>query len=65
MKTEDRSEAELLRARGRKRHNENMRRVNQLWIWLGVLFLVFILLWWVWSIGTFEDLAAFFNGVGA
>ena len=31
-------------------------------MWFGVLVLVFILLFWLFAIGTFGDLADWFNG---
>ena len=37
-------------------------RSNRLWVWLGVLVLIFILLYWLFAIGTFGDLANWFNG---
>lgn len=50
-------EANQLRADGKKRHNESTRKINKLWLWLGVIILIFILLWWLWSIGIFNDLS--------
>ena len=38
------------------------QRGNRLWVWLGVLVLIFILLYWLFAIGTFGDLANWFNG---
>ena len=55
-------EARRLRADGKVRHNNSTRKVNRLWLWLGVLILVFILLWWLYSIGTFEALTGVANG---
>lgn len=40
----------------------NPQRTNRLWVWLGVLVLIFILLYWLFAIGTFGDLANWFNG---
>lgn len=57
-----REETQQLRAEGKKRHNNSTRKVNRLWLWLGVLVLVFILLWWLYSIGTFEALTGVTNG---
>lgn len=37
-------------------------RTSRLWVWLGVLVLIFILLYWLFAIGTFGDLANWFNG---
>lgn len=53
--------AELL-TRGKARKNDGVRKSNRLWLWLGVLILIFILLWWLWSIGMFEDLTGISNG---
>lgn len=47
---------------GKNRKNNGTRRTNNLWLWLGVLILVFILLWWLWSIGIFEDISGVTNG---
>lgn len=55
-------EAQRLRADGKVRRNNGTRRVNKLWLWLGVLILIFILLWWLYSIGTFEALTGVSNG---
>ncbi len=50
----------------RSRQNQNNddipQRSNRLWVWLGVLVLIFILLYWLFAIGTFGDLANWFNG---
>ena len=35
---------------------------SRLWVWLGVLVLLFIILYWLFAIGTFGDLANWFNG---
>ncbi|MDE5793154.1 MAG: hypothetical protein K2I08_00355 [Muribaculaceae bacterium] len=37
-------------------------RGNKLWVWLGTLVLIFIILYWLFAIGTFGDLANWFNG---
>lgn len=55
-------EARRLRVDGKVRRNNSTRRVNRLWLWLGVLALIFILLWWLYSIGTFEALSGVTNG---
>ena len=34
-----------LRADAKHRKNNSTRKVNKLWLWLGVLILIFILLW--------------------
>ncbi len=54
--------AESLPANGRRRKRESTRKTNRLWLWLGVLTLIFILLYWLFSIGIFEDLIGYFNG---
>ncbi|MDE6443025.1 MAG: hypothetical protein K2K64_01190 [Muribaculaceae bacterium] len=54
--------ANSLRANGHRRHNESTRKVNKLWLWLGVLLLIAILLYWLFSIGIMESLAGVFNG---
>lgn len=57
-----REDANGLRADGKKRHNKSTRKINKLWLWLGVLILIFILLWWLWTLGTFADLTGATNG---
>ena len=58
-KHEDHDNADMIarsmEAEQKDRQREKTRRMNKLWIWLGVLFLVAILLWWIFSIGFFED----------
>ncbi len=54
--------AESLPAAGRNRKRDNTRKTNRLWLWLGVIILIFILLYWLFSIGIFEDLTGYFNG---
>lgn len=46
------------------RRNDDIEpsRRSRLWVWLGVLVLIFILLYWLFYIGTFGDLANWFNG---
>ena len=57
-------EAETMaRAEQRKRKNESTRRMNKLWMWLGVVILVFILLFWIFGIGTQEAVDGVDNGV--
>lgn len=58
----NRQEANELKARGKRRHENNTRKINKLWLWLGVIILIFILLWWLWAIGTFEDVTGVTNG---
>lgn len=46
----------------RQRQDSGSQGGNRLWVWLGVLVLIFILLYWLFAIGTFGDLANWFNG---
>lgn len=54
--------ANSMKAEGRERHRESTRKINRLWLWLGVLVLIAILLYWLFSIGIMESLAGVFNG---
>lgn len=56
------TEAARLKANARKKMDKSTRKTNKLWLWLGVLLLVFILVWWLWSIGTIEDITGITNG---
>ena len=51
-----------LPAEGKTRKRNSTVKTNKLWMWFGVLVLVFILLFWLFAIGTFGDLADWFNG---
>ncbi len=51
-----------LKAEARIRKNDNKRKNNRIWLWFGVLILIFILLWWLFSIGTFDALLGTTNG---
>ena len=55
-------EAESLLANGKNQHRENTRNINKMWIWLGVLILIFILLYFLFGIGTAEDVSGVQNG---
>ena len=55
-------EAQKLKAHGKNQKNNGIARSNRLWLWLGVLILIFILVWWLFSIGTFSDLIGTANG---
>ena len=46
----------------RQRKEAGTQGSNRLWVWLGVLVLIFILIYWLFAIGTFGDLANWFNG---
>ncbi|MDE6144043.1 MAG: hypothetical protein K2F94_08225 [Muribaculaceae bacterium] len=54
--------ADSLKAEGRNRKRENTRKINRLWLWLGVLVLIAILLYWLFSIGIIGSLNDSFNG---
>ncbi len=54
--------AESMRAEGRERKRENTRKINRLWLWFGVLILIAILLYWLFSIGIIGDATGSFNG---
>lgn len=53
---------ESMPAHGKKQKNNGIARSNRLWLWLGVLVLIFILVWWLFSIGTFSDIVGTANG---
>ena len=55
-------QAQSLKAHGKKQKNNGIARSNRLWLWLGVIVLIFILLYWLFAIGTFEDWMGVFNG---
>lgn len=67
QKIEDKAFEEMraegrLKEEGRIRKEEGSKRSSRLWIWLGVLVLVFIIIYWLFAIGTFGDLQNWFNG---
>lgn len=43
-----------LKAEQKDKQREHTRRMNRLWIWLGVMILVAILLWFIFGLGLFE-----------
>lgn len=49
-------------AEGKDNKRKGTMRTNRLWLWLGVIILVFILLYWLFAVGTFEDMLGVFNG---
>lgn len=51
-----------LPAEGRERKRKDTKKINNLWLWFGVLILIAILLYWLFSIGIMEDLMNVFNG---
>lgn len=54
--------AQSMKAEEKAKHRENTRRINRLWLWLGVLVLVAILLYWIFSIGLLESITGVANG---
>lgn len=54
--------SESLPASGREHKRRDTVKINKLWLWFGVLILIFILLYWLFAIGTFGDLMNWFNG---
>ncbi|MDE6512485.1 MAG: hypothetical protein K2L00_10420 [Muribaculaceae bacterium] len=59
---EMRNEGRNIRRNRQEDNDIQPSRTNRLWVWLGVLVLIFILLYWLFAIGTFGDLANWFNG---
>lgn len=49
-------------AEGKNHKNKQTVKTNRLWMWLGIIVLVFILLYWLFAVGTFEDMLGVFNG---
>lgn len=54
--------ADELRAEAKERKRKNTRRSNNWWLWFGVIILIFILVWWLWTMGIFGDMTGSFNG---
>lgn len=55
-------EAQRVLAEGKERRRNGTKRTNKLWLWLGILILVFILLYWLFTIGIFDSLTGAANG---
>ena len=55
-------QAEEVLANGKNQHRHSTRRINKLWLWLGVLILIFLLIWWLWTICMAEDATGVTNG---
>lgn len=51
-----------LPAEGKNKKRHGTVRTNRLWLWLGIIILIFILVYWLFAIGTFEDMLGYFNG---
>lgn len=54
--------ANSMKAKGKNEERNHTARSNRLWLWLGVIVLIFILAYWLFSIGIFGDLTNSFNG---
>lgn len=54
--------AESLKANGKNMKRKDTGKNNRLWLWLGVIILIFIILYWLFVIGTFGDMMNWFNG---
>lgn len=54
--------ANSMTAKGKNEKRQGTAQSNRLWMWLGVIILIFILLYWLFSIGIFEDVIGYFNG---
>lgn len=53
--------ADSLKAEGKNEKRNNTKRINKLWLWLGVLVLLAILLWWLFTYVIFADSVGAFN----
>lgn len=51
-----------LRKRAQERRKNTVEKMNIRWLWFGVLVLIVILVWWLFSMGIFEDSAGIANG---
>lgn len=54
--------ADSLKAKGKRQKNNSTTRINKLWLWFGILILIVILFWWLFSLGIFGDASGAFNG---
>ena len=54
--------ADSLKAESKRRERKSSIRVNKLWLWLGVLVLIAILIWWLFTYVLEVDLFGGFNG---
>ena len=44
-----------LKAENREIKREHARKLNKMWLWLGILFLIAIVLWFIFGLGLFES----------
>lgn len=54
--------ADSLRAEGKNEKRRSTKRINKLWLWLGVLVLIIILLYWLFVLCGIFDLGGGANG---
>lgn len=54
--------ARRIMAKGKRRKERVTKKANTLWLWLGVIILIFIILWWLWTIGMSADITGTTNG---
>ncbi len=45
----------------RQNNDVDTPRSSRLWVWLGVIVLIFIILYWLFAIGTFVELTNWYN----
>lgn len=55
-------QAHELKRQAEERKNKTIRKMNNWWLWFGVLVLVAILIWWLFSMGLAEDATGVING---
>lgn len=58
----DNQQAREILANGKNRKRNSTNRTNRIWLWLGVIILIFILFWWIFTCGIYEDIVGFING---
>ncbi len=54
--------ANSLKAKSHMNKNNSTKKTNKLWMWFGVIVLIAILLWWLFSIGIFDAIIGTTNG---
>lgn len=55
-------QAHELKREAQERRQKTIRKMNNWWLWFGVLVLVAILIWWLFSMGLAEDATGVING---
>jgi hypothetical protein len=58
---DDRAIDEIM-ADGRNRRRQRTERISRLWLWLGISILLFILIYWMFTVGIWSDMIAYLNG---